>query len=51
MHKMQCILAELMNILVTTELSLKGLKGSVLIVEQISFKRKSFEKKKKSAKK
>ena len=51
MHKMQCTLAELMNMLVTTELSMKGSKGSVLTVEQTSFKRKSFEKKKKSAKK
>ena len=33
MHKMQCTLAELMNMLVTTELSLKGSKGSVLTVE------------------
>ena len=51
MHKMQCTLAELMNMLVMTELSLKGLKGSVLIVEWTSSKRKSFEKKKKFAKK
>ncbi|XP_073102195.1 uncharacterized protein [Elaeis guineensis] len=51
MHKMQCTLAELMNMLVTAELSLKGSKGSVLTVERTSFKRKSFGKKKKSAKK
>ena len=51
MHKMQCIMAELMNMLVTAELSLKSSKGSVLTVEQTSFKRKSFGKKKKSAKK
>ena len=37
--------------LVTTELSMKGSKGSVLTVEQISSKRKSFGKKKKSVKK
>ena len=47
---MQCTLAELMN-LVMAELSLKGSKGSVLTVEQTSSKRKSFEKKKKYAKK
>ena len=51
MHKMQCTLAELMNILVTAELSMKGLKGSVLTVERTSSKRKSFGKKKKSVKK
>ena len=51
MHKMQCTLAELMNMLVTTELSMKGSKGSILIMEWTSSKRKSFEKKKKSAKK
>ena len=51
MHKMQCTLAELMNMLVTAELSMKGSKGSVLTVEQTSSKRKSFEKKKKSVKK
>ena len=51
MHKMQCTLAELMNMLVTTELSLKGSKGSVFTVERTSSKRKSFGKKKKSAKK
>ena len=51
MHKMQCTLAELMNMLVTAELSMKGSKGSVLTVEQTSSKRKSFGKKKKSAKK
>ena len=51
MHKMQCTLAELMNMLVTAELSLKGSKSSVLTVEWTSFKRKSFGKKKKSTKK
>ena len=51
MHKMQCTLAKLMNMLVMAELSLKGSKGSVLTVEQTSSKRKSFVKKKKSAKK
>ena len=51
MHKMQGTLAELMNILVMTELSLKSSKGSVLTVERTSSKRKSFGKKKKSAKK
>ena len=51
MHKMQCTLAKLMNMLVTAELSMKGSKGSVLTVEWTSFKIKSFGKKKKSAKK
>ena len=51
MHKMQCTLAKLMNMLVMAELSLKGSKGSVLTVEQTSSKRKSFGRKKKSAKK
>ena len=51
MHKMQCTLAKLMNLLVTAELSLKSSKGSVLTVERTSSKRKSFGKKKKSAKK
>ena len=51
MHKMQCTLAELINMLVTAELSMKGSKGSILTVEQTSSKRKSFGKKKKSAKK
>ena len=40
-----------MNMLVMAELSLKSSKGLVLTVEQISFKRKSFGKKKKSTKK
>jgi len=40
-----------MNMLVTAELSMKGSKGSVLTVERISSKRKSFGKKKKSVKK
>ena len=51
MHKLQNSLAELMNMLVTAELSMKGFKGSVLAVKWTSFKRKSFEKKKKSVKK
>ena len=51
MHKIQYTLAELMNILVTAELSMKGSKGSVLTVERTSSKRKSFENKKKSTKK
>lgn len=51
MHKMQCTLAELLNMLVTAELSLKGSKDSVLAVERASSKRKSSGKKKKSAKK
>ena len=51
MHKLQNTLAELMNKLVTTELFMKGSKGSVLAMEQTSFKRKSFGKKKKSVKK
>ena len=51
MHKMQCTLVELMNMLVTAELSLKSSKGSVLTMERTSSKRKSFRKKKKSAKK
>ena len=51
MHKIQCTLVELMNMLVTTELSMKDSKGSVLTVEWTSSKRKSFEKKKKSVKK
>ena len=49
MHKMQCTLAELINMLVMAELSLKGSKGSGLTVERTSSKRKSFGKKKKSA--
>ena len=51
MHKLQNSLAELMNMLVTTELSMEGSKGSVIAMERTSSKRKSFEKKKKSAKK
>ena len=51
MHKIQCTLTELMNMLVMVELSLKGSKGSILTVEWTSSKRKSFGKKKKSAKK
>ena len=33
MHKLQNFLAELMNMLVTAELSMKGSKGSVLAME------------------
>ena len=51
MHKLQNSLAELMNMLVTAELSMKDSKGSVLAMEWTSFKRKSFGKKKKSMKK
>ena len=51
MHKLQNSLAELMNMLVTAELSMKGSKGSVLAMERTSSKRKSYEKKKKSLQK
>ena len=51
MHKLQNSLAELMNMLVIAELSMKGSKDSVLAMEWTSSKRKSSEKKKKSAKK
>ena len=51
MHKLQNSLAELMNMLVTVEISMKGSKGLVLAMEWTSFKRKSFGKKKKSMKK
>ena len=51
MHKLQNTLAELMNMLVTTDLFMKNSKGLVLTVEQTSSKRKYFGKKKKSAKK
>ena len=50
MHKFQNFLAELMNMLVTAELSMKDSKGSVLAMKRTSSKRKSFEKKKKSVK-
>ena len=50
MHKLQNFLAELMNMLVTAELFMKGSKGSVLTMEWTSSKRKTFEKKKKSMK-
>ena len=40
-----------MNMVVTTELFMKGSKGSVLAMERTSSKRKSFGKKKKFAKK
>ena len=45
MHKMQCTLIELMNMLVTAELSMKGSKGSVLTVERTSSKRSLLERK------
>ena len=51
MHKLQNSLAELMNMLVTAELSMKGSKGSVLAMKWTSSKRKSFGKKKKFVKK
>ena len=51
MHKLQNSLAELMNMLVTAELSMKGSKGSVLAMERTSSKRKSYGKKRKSVKK
>ena len=51
MHKLQNFLAELMNMLVTAELSMKGSKGLVLAMERTSLKGKSYRKKKKSAKK
>ena len=51
MHKLQNFLAELMNMLVTAELSMKDSKGLVLAMEWTSSKKKSYEKKKKSAKK
>ena len=51
MHKLQNSLAELMNMLVTAELSMKGSKGSVLAMERTSSKRKSYGKKKKSVEK
>ena len=51
MHKFQNSLAKLMNMLVTAELSMKDSKGSVLAMQWTSSKRKSFGKKKKSAKK
>ena len=47
MHKLQNFLAELMNMLVTAELSMKDSKGSVLAMEWTSSKRKSYGKKKK----
>ena len=51
MHKLQNSLAELMNMLVTAELSMKRSKGSVLAMEWTSSKKKSSGKKKKSVKK
>ena len=51
MHKLQNFLTELMNMLVTAELSMKDSKGSVLAMERTSSKRKSYGKKKKSVKK
>ena len=50
MHKLQNTLAELMNMLVIAELSMKGSKGSVFTMERTSSKRKFFGKKKKSVK-
>ena len=50
MHKLQNFLAELMNMLVTVELSMKDFISSVLAMEWTSSKRKSFGKKKKSVK-
>ena len=46
MNKFDCTILELINILVTTEGTLKSLRDTVLTVEQIFFKRKSTEKKK-----
>ena len=52
MNKIDCILTELLNILVTTEEILKSSKGIVLIMEWSStFKRKSTQKQMKSMKK
>ena len=52
MNKLDCTIPELVNMLVTMEEILKSSRGTVLIVEQTSFKKKFTEKKKiKSAKK
>ena len=46
MNKLDCTIPELINMLVTTEKTLKSLRGTILVVEQISSKRKSTRKKK-----
>ena len=46
MNKLDCTISELVNMLVTTEGTLKSSSGTVLIVEWISSKRKSTRKKK-----
>ena len=52
MNKLDCIIPELVNMLVTTEGTLKSSRGTVLAVERTSSKKKSTEKKKvKSTKK
>ena len=52
MNKIQCTIYKLVDMLVTTDRTLKSSRGSVLIVEQItSSKKNSIGKKKKSAKK
>ena len=51
MNKFDCTIPELVNMLVTTEGTLKSSRGTVLVVEWISSKRKSTRKKKKSMKK
>ena len=51
-NKLDCTIPKLVNMLVTTEKTLKSSKGTILAVERTSSKRKSTEKKKtKSAKK
>ena len=52
MNKLDCTIPKLVNMLITTERTLKSSRGTVLAVEQTSSKRKSTRKKKtKSAKK
>ena len=52
MNKLDCTIPELVNMLVTTEGTLKSSRGTILVVEQTSSKRKSTRKRKtKSAKK
>ena len=52
MNKLDCTIPELVNMLVATEGTLKSSKGTILAMEQTSFKRKSTRKKKiKSVKK
>ncbi|XP_073112285.1 uncharacterized protein [Elaeis guineensis] len=46
MNKIQCTITELVNMLVTTESTLKSSKSSILTMEQTSSKRKFIEKKK-----